>query len=110
VPGVLAMAAGAVALAHATAGPALDIVVPFHGHRTGFLAATEAEYADALAAVFALGDDERGRLTAAARASVARFSDEEFSLAWYAGVAGLVRDATADLKARRLAAAATGKR
>lgn len=99
------MAAGAVTIAHNTAGPKLDIVVPFHGRQTGFLAATEAEYADALAAVFEMGEDEFTGMTAAARASVSRFSDEEFSLAWYAGVAGLVRDGMGDLKARRLAAA-----
>ena len=43
-----AEAAGAIAIAHASGGPKLDIVVPFEGQPTGFLASTVEEYATAL--------------------------------------------------------------
>lgn len=99
------MAAGVVPIAHDSGGPRADIVVPFHGHSTGYLAATETQYADALAAVFSSPPAERLATAAAGRASVARFSDEEFLLSFYAGVAGLLRAGLGDLRARRAAAA-----
>ena len=72
-------AAGLVTVAHNSGGPKADIVVPFQGAPTGFLAATEGEYAHAFARVFAM--DEATELTplrASARASIGRFSDEVF--------------------------------
>lgn len=82
------MAAGTVPIAHNSGGPRADIVVPFHGHQTGFLAATPEEYAAALERVFSMSADELYTMAAAGRASVARFSDEEFQLSFYAGACG----------------------
>ena len=59
---VESLAAGAVTIAHRSGGPLADIVVPWGGQRTGFLAASAEEYADALETIF--------RADAAARASV----------------------------------------
>lgn len=54
------MAAGVVAVAHNSAGPRMDIVrVNSNGQATGFLAATQEEYADALGQVFSLSTKER---------------------------------------------------
>ncbi len=65
-------------VAHNSGGPKADIVVPFHDAPTGFLAATEEEYAQAFARVFGLPEAERTPIRAAARASIERFSDEVF--------------------------------
>jgi alpha-1,2-mannosyltransferase len=97
------MAAGVIAVAHNSGGPACDIVVPWDGQATGFLATTPAEYADALEDIFSGGVDADA-MAAAARDSVARFSDEQFCLAFYAAMTGLLRDAAADARARREAA------
>lgn len=121
------MAAGVVTVAHNSGGPKSDIVVPFNGVRTGFLAATPSQYADALEAIFrpisgtfngcagaggaegSSGEEMAGRpsarrqsasslfdpvaMTTAARASVSsRFSDEEFSLCFFAVMAGIIQD------------------
>ncbi|CAN0378468.1 unnamed protein product [Lampetra planeri] len=72
------MAAGAVVLAHDSGGPKLDIVVPAEGAATGYLAASEEAYAEAMAAILALPPAERGQLRERARRSVSRFSDAEF--------------------------------
>lgn len=75
------MAAGAIAIAHASGGPKLDIVVPFEGQPTGFLASTVEEYATALKEVIEPEDASsiyqmRGR---ARRLVQSRFADEQFS-------------------------------
>jgi hypothetical protein len=103
------MAAGVIAVAHNSGGPAADIVVPWEGQPTGFLATTPAEYADALEQVLS-GEVDTGAMAAAARESVARFSDEQFCLAFYAAMTGLLREAAGEARERRergaLAAAA----
>lgn len=71
------MAAGVVVVAHRSGGPQKDIVVPFEGKQTGWLADTPQEYAEALQA--ALSSSNLLGIAVAARKSVARFSDEEFS-------------------------------
>lgn len=66
-------------MAHNSGGPKADIVVPFQGAATGFLAASEEEYAQAFARVFAMNEAaELTPLRASARASIERFSDEVF--------------------------------
>jgi glycosyltransferase involved in cell wall biosynthesis len=47
------MAAGTVVLAHKSGGPRLDIVVPYEGRQTGFLAEDEDDYADAIERILA---------------------------------------------------------
>jgi glycosyltransferase involved in cell wall biosynthesis len=144
------MAAGAITVAHDSGGPRADIVVPYSGVPTGFLATTPAQYADALEAIFsavdalvaaapagghrpaeaqspallsdrahseddalpageqpaprhsrALGRFDPVATAAAARASVARFSDEEFALGFFAVMVGLLQDGCEDAQARR---------
>ena len=72
------MAAGVIPIAHKSGGPASDIVLPFQAQETGFLAETEAEYAQALERAFSLSDKDAEAVARAARASVSRFSDEAF--------------------------------
>mgnify|MGYP002385538135 CR=1 FL=1 len=87
------MAAGLVTVAHASGGPRADIVNQ-DGASTGFLATSVAEYADAFEAVFA-GRVDTHAMTAAARASVARFSDAAFAATFLATFAPILRAAGA---------------
>ncbi|CAE8649039.1 unnamed protein product, partial [Polarella glacialis] len=75
------MAAGAVVIAHNSAGPALDIVTPLpDGRRTGLLADDEAGYAARLSeALLELGSAGREELAKAGREAVRhRFAQEAF--------------------------------
>jgi len=72
------MAAGLVPVAHNSAGPKEDIVVPYKKQRTGFLAISVEEYADHLGYIFS-HPEEIQQIRKSARASVSRFSDESFS-------------------------------
>jgi len=68
------MAAGVIPVAHNSGGPKSDIIKP---NETGFLAATEEEYADRIAAILN-GRNRFSQVQQDARASVDRFSEEEF--------------------------------
>ncbi|XP_010023188.1 PREDICTED: GDP-Man:Man(3)GlcNAc(2)-PP-Dol alpha-1,2-mannosyltransferase, partial [Nestor notabilis] len=72
------MAAGTVILAHSSGGPKLDIVVPFEGHITGFLAENEDRYAERMAHILSLSPEKRLEIRENARRSVHRFSDQHF--------------------------------
>mmetsp|Transcript_62963 Transcript_62963/g.147801 ORF Transcript_62963/g.147801 Transcript_62963/m.147801 type:complete len:494 (+) Transcript_62963:38-1519(+) len=75
------MAAGAVVIAHNSAGPALDIVTPLaDGRRTGLLANDDEDYAQKLAeALDKMSASERLEMAKAARQAVRhRFSQEAF--------------------------------
>ncbi|XP_020491120.2 GDP-Man:Man(3)GlcNAc(2)-PP-Dol alpha-1,2-mannosyltransferase-like [Labrus bergylta] len=72
------MAAGTIVLAHKSGGPKLDIVVPFEGEQTGFLADSEDSYAAAMETILALSPSARLEMRRNARRSVERFSDQEF--------------------------------
>ncbi|XP_004577733.2 GDP-Man:Man(3)GlcNAc(2)-PP-Dol alpha-1,2-mannosyltransferase [Ochotona princeps] len=85
------MAAGTVILAHNSGGPKLDIVVPHEGDITGFLAETEEGYADTMAHILSLSAEERLRIRSNARASVSRFSDQEFETAFLSSVEKLLK-------------------
>lgn len=79
---VEAMAAGQIMVAHNSGGPKADIVVPHLGQRTGFLATTEFQYAQALATILRLAPAEVEAIQKAARSSVTqRFSDSAFNVA-----------------------------
>jgi len=79
------MAAGVIPVAHASAGPLLDIVVPFHGQPTGFHATTPETFAEALHKVLTLSLAEELALRQRARTwAVQRFSQEEFEKGWSA--------------------------
>lgn len=73
------MAARVIPLAHNSGGPKLDIVTPWKGVTTGFLAATEINYAKAMKKIFGMKKEERNRMKgAAAESSNERFSEEVF--------------------------------
>ncbi|XP_040434394.1 GDP-Man:Man(3)GlcNAc(2)-PP-Dol alpha-1,2-mannosyltransferase-like [Falco naumanni] len=72
------MAAGTVILAHNSGGPKLDIVIPYEGHTTGFLAENEDNYAEMMAYILSLSPDKRLEIRQNARRSVHRFSDQHF--------------------------------
>lgn len=84
------MAAGTVILAHRSGGPKLDIVVPYHGGVTGFLADDEETYADAMERVLAMTPAARLEIRRRARQSVMRFSDEEFQASFLAAMEPLM--------------------
>ncbi|KAL6123546.1 hypothetical protein ACLB2K_076067 [Fragaria x ananassa] len=72
------MAAGAIPIAHNSAGPQMDIVLAEDGEQTGFLARTVDEYADAILSVIKMPETERFKMAAAARRRAARFSEQRF--------------------------------
>ncbi|XP_063808023.1 GDP-Man:Man(3)GlcNAc(2)-PP-Dol alpha-1,2-mannosyltransferase [Pseudophryne corroboree] len=74
------MAAGTIILAHNTGGPKLDIVVPYEGHETGFLADSEDSYASAMDRILSMSEKNRLQIRQNARNSVSRFSDQEFEV------------------------------
>ncbi|XP_074073297.1 GDP-Man:Man(3)GlcNAc(2)-PP-Dol alpha-1,2-mannosyltransferase [Macrotis lagotis] len=76
------MAAGTIILAHNSGGPKLDIVVPYEGNITGFLAESEEDYAETMAHILFMSPEERLQIRKNARQSVSRFSDEEFEVAF----------------------------
>lgn len=84
------MAAGTVILAHKSGGPRLDIVVPYEGRQTGFLAEDEDGYADAIERILALSPSARLEIRRNARHSVTRFSDQEFEACFLAAMEPLM--------------------
>ncbi|KAK2406950.1 GDP-Man:Man(3)GlcNAc(2)-PP-Dol alpha-1,2-mannosyltransferase [Trifolium repens] len=72
------MAAGAIPIAHNSAGPKMDIVLDEDGQQTGFLACTVEEYADAIFKVIKMSETERLKTAAAARRRASRFSEQRF--------------------------------
>mmetsp|Transcript_63678 Transcript_63678/g.94538 ORF Transcript_63678/g.94538 Transcript_63678/m.94538 type:complete len:293 (+) Transcript_63678:92-970(+) len=76
------MAAGLITIAHNSGGPKADILAPFKGNMTGYLASTEEEYADAMYEALVeskrTGDDSNMKMRQLARESSSRFSDEVF--------------------------------
>lgn len=80
------MAAGTIVLAHNSGGPKLDIVVPHQGERTGFLAESEEDYAETMAHILCMSAEKRLQIRNNARASVSRFSDQEFEVTFLTSV------------------------
>jgi len=72
------MAAGTVMLAHNSGGPQMDIVVPYSGKPTGFLASNEENFANAMKKIFDMSESDRQELCQNARESLSRFSEREF--------------------------------
>eukprot|EP00698_Gefionella_okellyi_P025492 TRINITY_DN9361_c0_g1_i1.p1 TRINITY_DN9361_c0_g1~~TRINITY_DN9361_c0_g1_i1.p1 ORF type:complete len:470 (-),score=64.83 TRINITY_DN9361_c0_g1_i1:490-1899(-) len=73
------MAAGAVPLAHRSAGPLMDIVVPFEGQPTGLLAVTAVEYAEGLHELLSMSEQDYGAMQQAGRKRSQLFSEEAFA-------------------------------
>nr|CAG4644016.1 EOG090X07J8 [Lepidurus arcticus] len=83
------MAAGVIMVAHKSGGPLMDIVIPDGASQNGLLAWDEEEYSSVLHNVLNMTEKERNKLKINARASVSRFSDEEFEKNFLSGVAPL---------------------
>lgn len=49
-------------IAHNSAGPKMDIVVPYRGERTGYLADTDEEYAKCLHAIYSMSVTRRNEV------------------------------------------------
>ncbi|CAA3031293.1 GDP-Man:Man(3) c(2)-PP-Dol alpha-1,2-mannosyltransferase [Olea europaea subsp. europaea] len=73
------MASGAIPVAHNSAGPKMDIVLPEEGTQTGFLAQSVQDYADAILKIMTMPEPERLEMAAAARRRALRFSEQRFS-------------------------------
>ncbi|XP_070694835.1 GDP-Man:Man(3)GlcNAc(2)-PP-Dol alpha-1,2-mannosyltransferase-like [Pempheris klunzingeri] len=84
------MAAGTIVLAHKSGGPKLDIVVPYEGGETGFLADSEDSYAAAMETILLLSPSARLEMRRNARRSVERFSDQEFEACFLAAMESLM--------------------
>lgn len=56
----------------------MDIVLEEDGQKTGFLACTIDEYADAILAILRMSEMERLKMAAAARTRARRFSEQRF--------------------------------
>lgn len=79
-------AAGLIPVVHASAGPLLDIVVPFHNQRTGFHATTAASFAEAMYQAMTMSDKEAVKMRKAARqAAEEKFSEKRFEEGWEKG-------------------------
>ncbi|TFK27677.1 mannosyltransferase [Coprinopsis marcescibilis] len=77
------MAAGVIPVVHASAGPLLDIVVPFDGQLTGYHARTPSEFATELHTALSLPPDKEIAIRQRARTwAVQRFSEQEFEKGW----------------------------
>ncbi|ORX38870.1 hypothetical protein BD324DRAFT_617618 [Kockovaella imperatae] len=86
------MAAGLIPIVHASAGPLLDIVVPFNGQRTGFHAKTADEFASQIHEALSLSTTQQGKIRRAARAAAEqRFSEREFNKGFEKGYIELLR-------------------
>ncbi|KAL2336179.1 hypothetical protein Fmac_010625 [Flemingia macrophylla] len=72
------MAAGAIQIAHNSAGLKMDIVLDEDGQQAGFLACTVEEYADAMVRIVTMSEMERLEMAAAARRRATRFSEQRF--------------------------------
>ncbi|XP_012251967.2 GDP-Man:Man(3)GlcNAc(2)-PP-Dol alpha-1,2-mannosyltransferase [Athalia rosae] len=72
------MAAGLIMVAHASGGPKADIVETQRSSQTGFLAENPEEYAKIMAYIMSMHAKDRDGIRTAARASVNRFSSENF--------------------------------
>ena len=66
------------ASAHNSAGPKMDIVLEEDGQKTGFLAQSVDEYADAIVNIVEMLEAERLKMASAARRRANRFSEQRF--------------------------------
>ncbi|XP_010534609.1 PREDICTED: GDP-Man:Man(3)GlcNAc(2)-PP-Dol alpha-1,2-mannosyltransferase [Tarenaya hassleriana] len=72
------MAAGAIPIAHNSAGPKMDIVLQENGQRTGLLAQTVEEYANAILEIVKMSETDRLKMAEATRKRAAKFSEQRF--------------------------------
>lgn len=73
------MAAGAIPIAHNSAGPRMDIVIEDDGQKTGFLAISADQYVEAMNMVLIMPEEERLQMAATARKRAMYFSEDRFN-------------------------------
>ena len=92
------MASGAIPIAHATAGPKQDIVVPEkilgQLQPTGYLCTTVDEYSRALIKVLSMSHTERLQMAEAGRIRSRRFSDQRFQTDFASAMGPVVQKLT----------------
>jgi len=71
-------ASGIITVAHNSAGPGSDILVPFENAPTGFLANNLDEFATHLVTIFSMGQSERRAMAANGQRSCHIFTSEQF--------------------------------
>lgn len=71
-------ASGILTVAHESAGPGLDILIPYEGSRTGFLAKNLEEFSECLHMMFSMSKAERLSITENGRLSCKIFSVNNF--------------------------------
>jgi alpha-1,2-mannosyltransferase len=78
------MAAGVLPVAHASAGPLMDIVVPTpDGRPTGFLASDDASFMEGMRAILAMPEEARRKMRERARQhAVEAFNEDVFTKSW----------------------------
>ena len=72
------MASGTITLAHNSGGPKEDIIIPFRGEKTGYLAETVEQYYENLMLIYNLNVKQREKVRHAAREHVKKFSQTNF--------------------------------
>lgn len=88
----LMQSAGLIPLSHASAGPLLDIILPYEGEPTGFHALTAPDFAARLTEILSMTAEGRRAMRVRARESVReRFGREAFEEGWKDGWRTLVR-------------------
>jgi alpha-1,2-mannosyltransferase len=93
------MAAGAIMLAHNSAGPKLDIVVPYNDSQpTGFLASSDEEYCECLSVIWKMDKTTRTKMRQAALKHVTKFSQAEFDINFMSAFNDLCLNAFLDEK------------
>jgi len=65
-------------VANRSGGPMMDIIMEWDGSRSGFLATDENDYAEAIRCIMFMTKESHAVIRKQARASVERFSDQQF--------------------------------
>lgn len=90
-------------IVHASAGPLMDIVVPYKGEKTGFHATTAEEFGEAIFEAFSLSNKKQDTMRRSARKlAVEKFSQEAFEKAFERGWGSLRTLAEEQRKLRRI--------
>lgn len=84
------MAAGAIPIAHNSAGPRMDIVVEQEGRKVGFLAASVDEFAAAMMTVLKMPEVQRQEMAALARQRAMSFSEVRFDQDFKAAISPIL--------------------
>jgi alpha-1,2-mannosyltransferase len=84
------MAAGLIMVANKSGGPMMDIVEMSEGSQTGYLAVDAYDYARCIALILYNSREQNRKIREAARASVDRFSEDEFEKGFLRAISPIV--------------------